>query len=250
MPVPDHVRVDLQRLGLDVPDVILARLESFLDRLLDTNTRMNLTAVRERDAAWSRLILDSLTPLPWLDAFGEGDDEQGGEGGEMLRVADVGSGGGLPGIPLALARPDLRFTLIEATGKKARFLQETVEAMSLDHVTVVNERAEVVGQDPAHRARYAAAISRAIGPLPLVLEWSLPLLQQGGQMLAMKGPRVEAELAESGDALEMLGGGEVQVFDAYPEGFDNDLVIVKVTKDRPTPPELPRPASVAKASPL
>ena len=239
MAIPDHVRDSLNALGLEVPDEILSRLDEFLTRLLDANTRMNLTAVRDPDAAWRRLIVDSLTPMPWLDPLDEGE-----------RIADVGSGGGLPGIPLAIARPDLRLTLIEATGKKARFLRETSRVMSLDNVTVVNARAEAAGHDPTLRAHHAVAVSRAIGPLPLVLEWSLPLVREGGTVLAMKGPRVEAELAESGDALDALGGGEVQVFDAYPDTFDNDLVIVSVTKARPTPRDLPRPASIAKANPL
>jgi len=109
---------------------------------------------------------------------------------------------------------------------------------------------EDVGQDPAHRATYDVAVSRAVGPLPVVLEYSLPLLAKGGTMLAMKGPKAEQELRDSGDAMVTLGAGEVTVVDAYPESFDNELVIVMVTKEDATPKDYPRPSGTPKKEPL
>lgn len=239
MSIPDFVGDDLQALGFEVPDATLDQLEVFLDRLLEANTRMNLTAVRQRDAAWKRLIVDSLTVLPGLDDLEPG-----------AKVIDIGSGGGLPGIPLAIARPDLVVTLLESTGKKVAFHREAIDAMGLSQVHTIQERAEVLGQDPSHRQQYDAAVSRAVGPMAEVLEYSLPLVRVGGRMLAMKGPKAGQELDAASDALATLGAGDLQVFDAYPESFDNDLVIVSVLKDRPTPRTYPRSAGIPHRCPL
>jgi 16S rRNA (guanine527-N7)-methyltransferase len=237
--VPEFVREDLEGLGFELPEVLLDRLASFLALLLETNERINLTAVRDADEAWRRLIVDSLTPLPGLDDLDEG-----------ATLIDVGSGGGMPGIPLAIARPDLRVTLLEATGKKARFLESACRDLGLENVDVVPQRAETAGQDANHRERYDAAVCRAVGPMNVLLELCLPLVRIGGSLLAMKGPKAEEELQRAGDALDKLGAGELQVFDAYPETFANDLVIVQVAKDRATPKGYPRPPGVPKHDPL
>ena len=239
MPIPDFVREDLRRLDLPLDDATLNRLDAFLTLLLEANERMNLTAVRDVDMAWSRMIVDSLTALPGLDELS---DES--------CVIDVGTGGGLPGIPLAIARPDVRFTLLESTGKKCAFLEGVAEALGLANVSVLKARAEDAGRDASHRQHYDVAICRAVGPMPVVLELCLPLVKVGGRLLAMKGPKAEQELDASGDALAKLGAGDVAVIDAYPEGFENDLVIVSVFKDSPTPKAYPRIAGLPKKQPL
>ncbi|BAM02264.1 16S rRNA (guanine(527)-N(7))-methyltransferase RsmG [Phycisphaera mikurensis] len=244
MPIPEAARAALTRLELGVPDAALETLDAYLHRLLEVNQRMNLTAVREHDAAWLRLLVDALTALPGLPGAGA-------DAGELpTGVIDVGSGGGLPGIPLAITRPDLSFTLLEATGKKARFLEETAAALGLANVAVLNARAETAGRDPALRERYGLAVSRAVGPMPVILELTLPLVAVGGRSLCMKGPRAEQELRDSGEALHRLGAGEVAVFDAYPEGFGNDLVVVSVVKASATPKKYPRAPGMPKAEPL
>ena len=247
MPIPDFVATDLETLGFELPDELMHKLERYLDLVLKANETTNLTAIKHRELAWSRLIVDSLTPLPGIP---DGDDDDGGEGAPPLKLVDIGTGGGLPGIPLAIARPDVQVTLIDGTGKKIRFLESVVAELGLTNVTPLNARVEDVGQDPAHRATYDIAVSRAVGPLNVVLEYSLPLLKLGGTMLAMKGPKAEQELRESGDAMVTLGAGEVTVVDAYPESFDNELVIVMVTKEDATPSEYPRPSGTPKKEPL
>jgi 16S rRNA (guanine527-N7)-methyltransferase len=225
----------LAALGLELSPPTLEAMGRFLRLLEAGNERMNLTAVRDRAEAWDRHVLDSLTVLPGLAEA---------EPGEA--VADLGSGGGLPGLPLAIARPDLRFTLIESTGKKARFLEQTVEALELENVSVLSLRCEEAGRLPGHRRRYGFVVCRAIGAMVRVLEWGLPLLQVGGTLLAMKGPSFRAELDVCGDALTTLGGGEVDVVEAYPETFGRGTVIVIVQKLAPTPEPYPRPPGSAK----
>jgi 16S rRNA (guanine527-N7)-methyltransferase len=237
--VPDFVREELGRIGVELPEPALASLAKYLDLLLEANQRFNLTAIRERDAAWHRHIIDSRTLAP---ALVELEAES--------TLIDVGSGGGLPGVPLAIARPDLRLTLLEATGKKARFLEECAQRLPLPSVRVLATRAETAGQDKAFRQQFDVAVCRAVGPMRELLEYTLPLVRVGGMLLAMKGPKAEAELAEAGDALDALGGGELQVYSAYPEGFGLDTVIISVIKDRPTPKGYPRAPGTPRQAPL
>ncbi|MEM7577930.1 MAG: 16S rRNA (guanine(527)-N(7))-methyltransferase RsmG [Planctomycetota bacterium] len=239
MATPDFVRDDLRQLDLPQDDPTLDKLDAFLSLLLEANQRMNLTAIREADAAWSRMIVDSLTALPGFDDLPQ-----------QASIIDVGTGGGLPGIPLAIARPDLRFTLLEATSKKCVFLEGVAESLGLTNVRVHNARAEDAGHDAGHRQHYDVAICRAVGPMPVLLELCLPLVKVGGRLLAMKGPRVEEELDGSGDAMTKLGAGDVAVIDAYPQAFGNDLVIVSVFKESPTPKAYPRLSGLPKKQPL
>ena len=237
--VPQFVREDLLRLEIEVGEDVLERLGRFLDLLLDANTRMNLTAIRDRDAAWSRMIIDSLTLLPGLENVAA-----------KSKLIDIGTGGGLPGIPLAIARPDLHVTLLDATGKKVDFHRHVIETLGLNNCESIQSRAEVLGHDKKHRGKYDIATSRAIGKIPEVLEYSLPMLKVGGRMLAMKGPSVEEELAKPSEALSVLGAGDLFVFDAYPESFENNLVVVCVEKDRVTPKDYPRLPGIPKQNPL
>lgn len=237
--VPPFVVPDLERIGITLSSEQLQKLAHYLSLMLEVNQRFNLTSIRQPDEAWRRHIIDSLTALPGFDGLPEGS-----------KVIDVGTGGGLPGIPLAIARPDLSFTLLESTGKKVRFLEQCIAEIPLPNVRAIQERAEVVGQDAAHRQHYDAAICRALGPMSPILEYTLPLVKVEGMMLAMKGPSVEAELEQAGDAILTLGGGEVEVVEAYPESFGIRTVIVIVHKARPTPKTYPRATGLPLQSPL
>jgi 16S rRNA (guanine527-N7)-methyltransferase len=237
--IPEFVPKALAELDIELPDPALTQLAQYLDQLLDANEKVNLTAIRERDAAWQRLIIDSLTVLPGLDQLHE-----------PAHVIDIGSGGGLPGLPIAIARPHLAVTLLESTGKKVQLLNQFIESLGLTHCRALQQRAESIGHAAAHREQYDAVVNRAIGQMSAVLEYSLPLLKVGGRLLAMKGPKVEQELDAAGDALDLLGAGDLQVIDAYPESFDNELVIVSIIKARATPEAYPRNASRMKQKPL
>jgi len=237
--VPDFLPVDLKKLGLELPGQTLDTLARYLGLLLDANQRTNLTAIKDPDTAWRRLVTDSLTLLPGLEDLEA-----------SARIIDVGTGGGLPGMPLAIARPDLRFTLIDATGKKVAFLQSCIDALALSNVTAIQARAEILGHEVEHRHRYDLATVRAVGKVAEIAEYCLPFVRVGGRVLAMKGKAAESELALAGDALGVLGAGDLAVIEAYPEGFDSELVIISMLKDRQTPKAYPREPGVPRKTPL
>ena len=165
------------------------RLAAYLDRLLETNRQFNLTAIKDPEHAWMRHIYDALTLLPLLASV------------DAQRVADVGSGGGLPGIPLAITMPDVPFTLIEATGKKAGFLERVATELELGNVTVHHGRSEDLARDVAHQRRYDVVTARAVGRLPVLLPMTVPLLKAGGLLLAIKGEQAPVEVEEAADEL-------------------------------------------------
>ncbi len=219
--------------GIAFDEGDLEELGLYLALLLEANTRFNLTAITDPAQAWMRHLFDSLTLMPWLIEAG------------AASVIDVGSGAGLPGIPLAVAMPGLRVALLEATGKKARFLREVAAALGLRNVEVIGERAETAGRDRArHRERYDAAVARAVGTLPVVLELAAPLVRAGGHILAIKGAKAAQEIEEAAAALRLLRCEVVRTA-RTPTG-----TIVVVRKTAPTPRPYPRRPGEPKRSPL
>src|SRR2546427_4801107 len=152
------------RLNIELGDAQLARLDQLGAALRDGNQRVNLTRITDPAEIETRHFLDSLSAaLPLIDRLRQG---------EPLRLVDVGSGGGMPGLPLKIAFPAVRVTLVESVGKKAAFLREVVEQLALTDVEVVGQRAEDAARDPRHRDAYTWATARALGTLAVVVELS------------------------------------------------------------------------------
>lgn len=219
--------------GIELEADERTQLGRFLALLLANQARMNLTAITDPEDAWSRHIFDALTLLSVLHDLPDGS-----------RVADLGSGGGVPALPLAIVLPRLRFTLVETTKKKALYLREVASALGLEHVEVVDARAETVGRDAAHRGRYRAVTARAVGALRLLVELGVPLLEVGGRCAFIKGERAPHELEEAKRALGLLQARHEDTLET-PTGR-----IVVLSKVQATPRKYPRRSGEPKRDPL
>ena len=224
-----------RRAGIELTTEQNDKLSRYLDLLLEANARMNLTRITDRSAAQVQHVGDSLTVLPHLPPAAH-------------RIADVGAGGGVPGIPLAIVRPDATVLLIESRKKKAAFLKQAIEELKLSNVSVSEWRAEDVGRSNS-RETFDIAIARAVATLDWLAEWCLPLVKTGGKMLAMKGPKVLEEIPAAKRAIKLSGGGEPVVHPVDLPGTEH-RVIVEIAKNSRTDAKLPRPATSAKGRPL
>jgi 16S rRNA (guanine527-N7)-methyltransferase len=166
-------------LGIDLSAEQTGKLIRLLDELDDWNQRMNLTAIRERPAQITKHLLDSLS----INKFLRG-----------TRIADVGTGAGFPGLPLALVNSDKQFTLIDSVAKKLRFVDHAGQVMALSNVTTLHSRAEAISLKDRNAPRFDCVIARAVGQISMLVESSGHLLVGGGRLLAMKGRRPDEEL--------------------------------------------------------
>jgi len=206
--------------------------------LLAWNSAINLSGIREPEAIARLQVVDSLTALPFLRRAG------------VDEFLDLGSGGGFPGLPLAVALPARRALLVESVGKKARFLATVVDATALrGRVAVAATRAETLAADPHHRGRWQAVVARAVTDTAELAELALPLLQVGGYLVAWKRQPVNDELAAADRAIHQLRGRLIRLEPVAAPGLE-DHVLVVVEKVAETPAEFPRDPAARRRRPL
>lgn len=236
MAVPPEFAGATQRIGVTLTAEQQAQVAAFVDLFLEASAQFNLTAVRDPQEVWSRHVLDSLSLLPLLEAPAG------------ARVVDVGSGGGLPGLLLAIGRPDLTFSLVDATGKKVRHIAALASKLGLQNVQAVHGRAETLTawqKGPAeHREVYAVAVARALAPLPVLLELVVPFLRVHGMFLAIKGERAAEELLAAKRALDLLHV-QLEAQRRTPTG-----TVLCLRKTAATPRKYPRRPGEPKRLPL
>ena len=220
-------------LGIGLSARARRAIDDHVRLLLAWTPAINLTSLRDPAEIATRHVVDSLAALPLL---------AGPPGG----VLDLGSGGGYPGLPLALARPDDTVLLVESIAKKARFLDTVVAALRLgSKVSVAAERSEALARQPGHRGRWPVVTARAIGDLGQLAELSFPLLAVGGRLIAWKRGDVREEVAATEPLLASLGGGSVDVRPVNVPALPGHVLVV-VTKRGETPDSFPRDPGLRK----
>jgi len=221
-------------------DEQIGLLIGYRDALRERNLHVNLTAVRDYPGIERRLILESLRLLPALE-------ERIRQGN---RVLDIGTGGGLPGMVLAISRPDLQFTLMDATGKKVQFVQDAAQQLGLDNVRPLHGRAEEIARDTGHRGQYRVAVARAVSSLPTLIELGLPFVMLGGYLVLPKGIDLNDELLAAEKAGKLVGGNVVDASILPDVGSSVETRLVVIEKVAPTPKTYPRRTGLPAHSPL
>jgi 16S rRNA (guanine527-N7)-methyltransferase len=229
VPTPEFLAA-AEKLGIVFEPGDLDLLGRFLAMMLETNKTTNLTAITDPAQAWLKHILDALTLVPAIASIEQPPPEEPNLDGIGPSLIDIGSGGGVPAMPLAIVMPKLRVTMVESTNKKADFLERVAAELHLPNTRVLRSRAEVIGHErPEHRERYDFATARALGHLAIVAELCGPLVRPGGVVIAVKGQKADQELEESQKAMGLLGLRHVETSDT-PTGR---LVILEKTTRTP-----------------
>jgi len=213
-------------------------LITYEKELLEWNRKFNLTAIRDAESIRTKHFLDSFScVLAWKAT-------------PPNHLIDVGTGAGFPGLPLKILYPTMKVTLVESVGKKAMFCQHLVSVLGLEHVEVIQARAEDLGQDADHREKYDWAVARAVANLNVLGEYLIPLVKVGGTMLAQKGESGPAEAQSAEKAMKLLGGKLRQLIPVNLPGVADDRYLVLVDKVAATPPKYPRKPGVPGKQPL
>ena len=222
----------LPLLSLDLPEKTRQTLCEFGSAVVKQNEVMNLTAITEPDQVAKLHLLDSLTVLKAADLAGK-------------RVIDVGCGAGFPGVPLKIACPEMKLTLLDSLGKRMNWLEQILPTLGVE-AQCVTARAEDAAAEC--RESYDFATSRAVARLNILLELTAPYVKVGGAVLAMKGAAAKEELAEAQNAIRQLGLKVENVLEFPIDGTAHSVIVLR--KVKPTPPKYPRRYAKIKQQPL
>ena len=235
----DTLATGARTLGIRLSEIQMSRFVRYYDELARWNERVNLTAITEWEAVQSRHFLDSLSAAQALSPL-------------MLQSGsfiDVGSGGGFPGLPLKLAFPGMRGTLLEATAKKTAFLAHLSETMGLEDISVRTGRAETLAHEAEMREAFDMALARAVGEVATLAELTLPYVRVGGIVVMHKKADIADELERAQGAIETLGGRLREVLPVTLPGLDERALVV-LEKQHPTPERYPRRPGMPAKRPL
>lgn len=234
----DEIKERLERNGIPFPKELPEKLGVYLTLLKEWNSRMDLTAVTDDEETVDKHFIDSLTVL------------KTGLIEENTSLIDVGTGAGFPGMALAMARPDLQVTLMDAQRKRLSFLEAVRDAAGVRNVTIVHARAEDGARKPELREKFDVAAARALAPLNVLCEYLLPYVRVDGLALCWKGPALKDEIGTGRKAAHLLGGRIEMPAACAVDGRDWEHMILPVRKIQPTPAAYPRKAGTPKNNPL
>ncbi|MGL5042119.1 MAG: 16S rRNA (guanine(527)-N(7))-methyltransferase RsmG [Culicoidibacterales bacterium] len=214
----------------------IEQFELYFEMLVEWNQKLNLTAITQKDAVYKKHFYDSLTPAFTFDF------------NKIESLCDVGSGAGFPSFVLKIVYPHLEITIVEALEKRIKFLEAVVEALELDNIKLVHERAEQYGR--LHRQKFDVVTARAVARLPLLSELCIPLIRKGGYFIVLKGEQGATELVEAKNALEVLGITNIKTEELFLEATEDKRTLFFMKKGLDTPIKYPRNFGQIKQKPL
>lgn len=214
------------------------QFEQYEALLIEWNEKINLTAVKEREMIQVKHFLDSIACAQVLGSLNQ------------KSFIDIGTGAGFPGIPLHILFPEMKLTLVDSVEKKTAFCEIVSKALNLTQTKCLHARAEELGLSKEHREKYDVAAARAVARLPILCEFLLPLVRPGGVMLAQKGETAEAEIADSENAIRVLGGGETKLSEYTLPEVEGKRYLISIKKLKKTPPGYPRRVGLPAKRPI
>ena len=244
----DQIQTACSAIGVPLDADQAGLLLQYRDLLLKWNALFNLTAITDDEGILVRHFADSLTvvhALPECVTAREDKDKL-----TACPTLDVGSGAGLPGIPLKIARPELDVTLMDSTGKKVTFCETVIAELKLEGIRAIKGRAEEAAHQREHREQYTIVVARALAPLPTLVEYLLPFARVGGLCIAMKGSDARDEARQAARAIRTLGGELERVEPVALPGLADQRALVIIRKARPSPALYPRQAGKPRSAPL
>ena len=223
---------------MNISDIIASdsRYEKLADIILEWNEKINVTAVREKSEFMQKNVEDSLAILGRP------------EFSSASRILDLGTGGGFPGLPLAIACPEKSFVLVDSVGKKLKVVADAAERLGLKNVEVIHARAEDLAQKPGCRESFDLVVSRAVANMSTLSEYCLPFVKKGGWFIAYKTVGAEEEIKAAAKAVKLLGGSPVTVVNNGEERDEHVFTVVQ--KIAATPAKYPRKAGMPSKQPL
>jgi 16S rRNA (guanine527-N7)-methyltransferase len=224
----------LEELNLTANETQLSQFSAYSSFLKEWNEKMNLTAIVDDDGIAVKHFLDSILPLAHLPLP------------QSIKVADIGTGAGFPGIPLKIMRPDFQVTLVDSLQKRITFLETVCNELALEQVTCIHGRAEELGKDRSYREQFDVLFSRAVANMKVLSEYCMPFVKVGGLFVALKAEDSETELQEAKAMIGSLGGKVEQVLAVPLPHSDITRKLMVIRKVSPTPPQFPRRANKIK----
>jgi len=235
----DRLIAGAKKLGLQLSPRQLEQFHLYYQELIDWNQRVNLTAIIDYEEVQIKHFLDSLTvTLAWQPRNTD------------LRLIDVGTGAGIPGLPIKILFPQIKLVLLEATAKKAAFLHYLHRKLELDNVEIVIGRAEEVAHRAQYREKFDVVLSRGVAPLPTLVELTLPFSTIGGSFIAQKKGSIDLEISQADKAISQLGGKLQEVKRIDLEEFTDKRWLIVIDKVSPTPKLYPRRPGIPAKKPL
>lgn len=216
----------------------LAMFETYYEMLVEKNKVMNLTAITEKNEVIDKHFIDSISLKKAMDVT------------NPVKVLDLGTGAGFPGIPLKIAYPNLQVTLLDSLNKRIKFLQEVIEELSLEGIDAIHGRAEDYAKQSGYREQFDICVSRAVANLATLSEYCLPYVKQGGCFISYKSGAVQEELEQSKKAIKELGGRVKEVIPFVLPDTDIERTFVVIGKVKQTPSKYPRKAGLPSKEPI
>ncbi len=234
----EQFKKDLLELGITLNDKQINQFIQYYELLVEWNSFMNLTAITDFDEVLKKHFIDSLSMIKAFDLS------------QIIKLIDIGTGAGFPGIPLKIAFPHLEITLLDSLNKRVKFLNEVINQLGLSNIVAIHGRAEDYAKDNKLRKKYDICVSRAVANLSTLSEYCLPFVKIDGRFISYKSEKLNEEIKEAQKAISILGGeveGQVDFTLPYSDIYRNLLIIRKV-KD--TPNKFPRKAGLPAKEPI